>query len=95
MFTKPLAASADEAHVELSMAAGGCGGLLRLYAHPGCQRISGLSAAERLTLVWIVVDEKPCSALTGTTGGLEKAAGGDAGWLRSLWVWGGLNQTGQ
>lgn len=75
----------------LSMAAGGRGGLL-LCAGPGCQRISGLSAAKRLTLIWIALDKKLFCTLTGTNWGPGKAAGGDTGWLHSLRVWGGLKQ---
>lgn len=66
-----------------------------LYVCPGWQRFSGLSEAERLMLIWIAVDKKLCSTLMGTNSGLRKAAGGDAGWLHSLCVWGGLNQTGR
>lgn len=32
--------------------------LQRSCACPGCQSISGLSAVERLTLIWIAADEK-------------------------------------
>lgn len=79
----------------LSVAAGGRSGLLCSCACPGCQRISGLSAAERLTLIWIAVDEELCATLTGPNGGHGKAVGEDTGWLYSLCIWGGLNQMGQ